>query len=74
MVATTALVERGGLRGVFVVNGENTVQFRWLRIGREWPDRVEVMAGLRAGEQVVAVADPTLRDGDKIAAAGARND
>ena len=74
VVPTTALVERGGLRGVFVVNGENTIQFRWLRIGREWPDRVEVMAGLQAGEQVVAVADPTLRDGDKIAGAGVRND
>jgi RND family efflux transporter MFP subunit len=74
VVPASALVERGGLRGVFVVNSESTAQFRWLRIGREWPDRVEVMAGLEGGERVVAVADPTLRDGDKIVGAGVRND
>ena len=74
VVPTSALVERGGLRGVFVVNSESTAQFRWLRIGREWPDRVEVMAGLEGGERVVAVAEPTLRDGDKIVGAGVRND
>jgi len=74
VVPRPALVERGGLRGVFVVDGESTAHFRWLRIGREWPDRVEVTAGLQAGERLVATADPSLRDGDKIVGTVARHD
>lgn len=37
------LVERGD-RGVFV-GSKGLATFRWLRLGREWPDRVEVTAG-----------------------------
>lgn len=66
VVPRQALVERGGLRGVFVVDGEGRAHFRWLRIGREWPDRVEVTAGLQVGERLVAATEPTLRDGDQI--------
>ncbi|MFA5257061.1 MAG: efflux RND transporter periplasmic adaptor subunit [Opitutales bacterium] len=69
VVPKGALVERGGLRGVFVVDDEGRAHFRWLRIGREWPDRVEVDAGLRADERFVATVEPKLRDGDKIKAA-----
>jgi RND family efflux transporter MFP subunit len=61
-----ALVERGGLRGVFVVDSQQRARFRWLRIGREWPERVEVDAGLDQNEYFVAAAGSTLRDGDKI--------
>jgi RND family efflux transporter MFP subunit len=68
LVPRLALVERGGLRGVFVVDGENRARFRWLRTGREWPDRVEVTAGLNSGERLVAASEPALRDGDHIIA------
>lgn len=74
VVPRQALVERGGLRGVFVVDGEGRAHFRWLRIGREWPDRVEVTAGLQADERLVAAADPALRDGDRITGAKARHE
>ena len=62
------LVERGGLKGVFVVDAERRAHFRWVRTQREWPDKIEVVAGLRAGEVVVAGSDPRLRDGDGIRA------
>lgn len=64
----SALIERGGLQGVFVVDGQGQARFRWLRLGREWPDRVEVSAGLDANEPVVATPSPVLRDGDRIIA------
>ena len=66
LVPRRALIERGGLRGVFVVDSENRARFRWLRTGREWPDRVEVTAGLNSGERLVAATEPALRDGDRI--------
>jgi RND family efflux transporter MFP subunit len=69
VVPRQALVERGGLRGVFVVDGEGRAHFRWLRIGREWPDKVEVSAGLTTDERFVAAPVPALRDGDLITAA-----
>jgi multidrug efflux system membrane fusion protein len=69
VVPASALVERGGLRGVFVVDAQGRARFRWLRVGREWPQRVEVMAGLQDGERIVAVALPALRDGDVVNAA-----
>lgn len=60
------LAERGGLRGVFVVDRDQRAHFRWLRTRREWADKIEVVSGLSTGETVVARADPRLREGDKI--------
>ncbi len=60
------LVERGGLKGVFVVDGDKRARFRWVRTQREWPDKIEVVAGLRPGETVVAKRDPRLREGDLV--------
>lgn len=66
LLPRAALVERGGLRGAFLLDAADTARFRWLRLGREWPDRVEVLAGLAAGERVVEGADATLREGDRV--------
>jgi multidrug efflux pump subunit AcrA (membrane-fusion protein) len=63
------LVERAGLRGVFVVDAKDALRFRWLRVGREWPDRVEVLAGLSPGERVAANVDSAVREGDRLARA-----
>lgn len=63
-----ALIERGGLQGVFVVDEQGQAHFRWLRLGREWSNRVEVSAGLDVRDPVVAPPPPALRDGDRIVA------
>jgi multidrug efflux system membrane fusion protein len=62
------LVDRAGLRGVFVVDAQDTLRFRWLRIGREWPDRVEVLAGLAPGERAAGNVGATVREGDRVTA------
>lgn len=49
----TALVYRGEIAAVFVVDGE-TPLLRQVRLGRAETERVEVLAGLRAGEKVAA--------------------
>lgn len=67
LIPAQALVERGGLRGVFLVDDAGLARFRWLRTAREWPDRIEVTAGLTAGERIVAAVDRGLREGDRIA-------
>ncbi|MBB5204895.1 RND family efflux transporter MFP subunit [Inhella inkyongensis] len=51
-VPQTALVQRAELRGVYVlVQGQP--QLRWVRLGRSRGTFVEVLAGLKAGEQLL---------------------
>lgn len=66
IIARTAVVERGGLRGVFIVDTEQRSRFRWLRFGKEWPDRLQVQAGLSAGERIVANSVSLIHEGDVI--------
>ncbi len=66
VIARTAVVERGGLRGVFVVDAEQQAHFRWLRFGREWPDRLQVQAGVSSGEYIVTHSGALLHDGDFV--------
>ena len=49
----SAIVRRGGLAGVFVVE-EGKSRMRWLRVGREGAGRVEVLAGLEETDLVIA--------------------
>lgn len=65
VVPQSTMVERGGLRGVMVINND-VAQFRWLRLGQEWPDQVEVIAGLEVGEIVVADPSDELFDGAPV--------
>ncbi len=71
VIPASALIERGGLRGVFVLDDQNHVRFRWLQIGKEWEKGIEVRAGLNEGEKIVIVADARLHEGDLISEEGA---
>lgn len=60
-VPVSALVRRGALTGVFIAEG-GVARLRWLRVGREGGDEIEVLAGLGATDAVIA--DPAgLTDG-----------
>lgn len=67
----TALVPRPAIKTVgtenftFVVRGE-AVERRAVRLGGTDGDRVEVLAGLQAGDRVVLSPPPTLADGTKV--------
>lgn len=52
MVPRTAVVERSEMRGVYVVAPDGRVSLRQVRLGHEYGDRVEVLAGLAKGEAV----------------------
>ncbi len=56
-IPRTAIAQRGELSGVYVVAGERLV-LRQLRLGRRSGDSVEVLAGLKQGDEVVS--DPTM--------------
>lgn len=65
-IPDSALVEKGGLHGVYVADETNRVWFRWLRIRRQWPENIEVAAGLNVGERIVGVVPGGMREGDLI--------
>lgn len=50
LVPANALVERGELQGVYVVDGTN-VRLRQVRSGHHFGDMIEILAGLEAGER-----------------------
>ena len=66
MIPHTALIERGGLQGVFVVNENKEAHFRWLQIGSKNNDFIEVRAGLLANENIILQANTQIREGDFI--------
>jgi RND family efflux transporter MFP subunit len=53
VVPRSAVVERGQLTGVFVVEPDRIARLRWVKIGRSFEEAVEVLSGLNAGERVM---------------------
>jgi hypothetical protein len=53
LIPDSALVQRSEVSGVYAVTG-NQVSLRQLRLGHRFGDRVEVLAGLEAGETIAA--------------------
>jgi RND family efflux transporter MFP subunit len=67
-VPSAAVFQRGGLTGVFVAaqdRGRLLARLRWIAPGAPAGDRIEVRAGLEAGESVV-LHPGDLADGDPL--------
>jgi RND family efflux transporter MFP subunit len=65
-VPLDALVKRGQLSGIYTVSQSNTALLQWLRLGRTFDDKVEVLSGLSADEQYIIGAQGKLYNGAKI--------
>jgi len=52
LVPARALVERGEVTAVYVIAADNRISLRQIRLGHRFEDRIEVLAGLDAGERV----------------------
>jgi RND family efflux transporter MFP subunit len=63
-VPARALVRRGGLVGVFVIRDGKAV-LRWIRPGADDGDHLQVLAGLKAGEEIALEPD-LLADGRAV--------
>ena len=65
-VPAAALVERGALLAVYVLDETGTARFRLVTRGRSHGDRVEILSGLDAGERIVAADPGRVRDGSPV--------
>ncbi len=66
VIPKSALIERGGLQGIFVINEKDKAYFRWLQLGVTHAEYIEVRAGLQGGERIITAVNPALREGDTI--------
>lgn len=66
LIPTSALVNKGELSGVYTVSQSNTAVLRWLRLGRTYGDKVEVLSGLNADESYIKSAEGKLFNGAKV--------
>ena len=71
LVAGDALVSRGQLRGIYVVDANGMAHWRVLTIGKRLVTQVEVLSGLAEGESVVSNPGTLELDGKRISAAAA---
>jgi len=67
LVPRTTVVERGQLRGVFVVDANQIAQLRYVTLGNPSGENVEVLSGLQDGEKLVAAPGDRDLGGKQIA-------
>ncbi|WP_257457005.1 efflux RND transporter periplasmic adaptor subunit [Archangium lipolyticum] len=65
VVPRSAVLEDGARRKLFVVS-DGRLEERFVQVSESSSDSLGVMAGVRVGERVVAVAREDLRDGQKL--------
>jgi RND family efflux transporter MFP subunit len=67
-IPRAAVVEHGELEGVYVVNSQGSVEYRLIKVGKSWGDRIEVLSGLNQGDRVAVTQVEQLRDGVRVEA------
>jgi RND family efflux transporter MFP subunit len=69
LVPEDAIRDQDGQAVAFVFSGRNSVERRAVKVGGRHGDRLEVLAGLHAGDRVVVDGPAELADGDRVAPA-----
>lgn len=57
LVPVSALVQRGEVSGVYVIDPDGAVLLRQVRLGHRFGDKVEVLSGLARGERIALAPD-----------------
>jgi len=65
-VPNSAVWERGGLQGVFIIGKDNRARVRLIKTGRSIDGRIEVASGLSDGDRVAATNVERLSDGTRV--------
>ena len=67
LISESALIHRGQLVGIYAVSQSGNALLRWVKTGKTFGDKVEIISGLTDGEQYVVKSDSKLFDGALIA-------
>ena len=66
IVPKSALVKKGQLVGLYTISDQNTAILRWLKIGKDHGEQVEVLSGLQVGEKFIVSAEGRLYNGSLV--------
>ena len=65
-VPSSAVLDHGELQGIFVVAADGNVEYRLVKTGKTFGNRVEILSGVAAGEKVAISQIDRLRDGTRV--------
>lgn len=66
LVPKDALIIKDQLTGVYTISAGNTALLRWVRLGHDYGDKVEVLSGLSNNEKFITHADGRLYNGAPV--------
>ena len=66
MVPLSSIEHQDQLTGLYSIGSNNTALLRWVRLGKTYGDKVEVLSGLEKTEQFIVTADGKLYNGVPI--------
>lgn len=66
LITEKAIVNRGQLTGIYVVDDENISHFRLIRTGKRFGEYFEVISGLMPGDRYILNPTHELSDGAKV--------
>ncbi len=66
MVDKNAIIKKGDLKGLYVVSQQNTATLRWVRLGRQVGENMEVLSGINNDEQYIVSHQGKIFNGAKV--------
>jgi RND family efflux transporter MFP subunit len=66
LVPLSAIINRDGLAGIYTVGINGTALLRWIRLGKIYSDKVEVVSGLSKDEKFILSSNGKLYNGAPV--------
>jgi len=66
LVPVSGIQQKDELTGLYTVSAGNTALLRWVRLGKTYGDKVEVLSGLSKNERYITSADGKLFNGAPV--------
>ena len=66
LVPLSVIVNRDELTGIYTVGGAGTALLRWIRLGKKYGDKVEVISGLTKNEKFICSSESKLYNGAPV--------
>jgi len=66
LVPFSSIITRDELTGIYTVGVNNTALLRWIRLGKTYGDKVEVISGLSKDEKFIRSSESKLYDGAPV--------
>ena len=66
MIPLSAIINRDELTGIYTVSAANTALLRWIRLGKIYGDKAEVISGLSRDEKFIHSSESKLYNGAPV--------